>query len=250
MTASKFQKRPSRFQCSKIWSAFRIPHNPYSFLSYLHEVGRIYHFINAQFNAVPRQEFRNYMEWASWQERERRLRPGCRSPSNSTIDVLRTRQQTVTADNVSMGVGVRPWCRRRPETSSATRQFHVSEFLTKAADLGGKRVGVVGGGQSGAEAFLDLISRRDEQSPRRVIWISRRPNYFPIDDSPFTNDFYMPSYSDYFAKLDPATRERVQRTPRPHQRRHLRSHAARLIYQRIYRIAFIRRQRRPGRALP
>ena len=42
------------------------------------------------------------------------------------------------------------------------RQFHVSEFLTKAGDLGGMRVGVVGGGQSGAEAFLDLISRPDD----------------------------------------------------------------------------------------
>ena len=40
------------------------PTNAFSFLSYLHDQGRIYHYLNAQFEAVPRQEFRNYMEWA------------------------------------------------------------------------------------------------------------------------------------------------------------------------------------------
>ncbi len=79
--------------------------------------------------------------------------------------------------------------------------------MTKAKDLGGLRVGVVGGGQSGAEAFLDLVSRPGSGLPRRVVWISRRPNYLPLDDSPFTNDYYSPSYSDYFAGLDLATRQ-------------------------------------------
>ncbi|MCA1709886.1 MAG: lysine N(6)-hydroxylase/L-ornithine N(5)-oxygenase family protein, partial [Actinobacteria bacterium] len=41
------------------------PTSPFSFLSYLHEQGKIYHFVNAQFDAVPRQEFRKYLEWAS-----------------------------------------------------------------------------------------------------------------------------------------------------------------------------------------
>ena len=40
------------------------PTNAYSFLAYLCELGRVYHFLNAQFDAVPREEFRNYMEWA------------------------------------------------------------------------------------------------------------------------------------------------------------------------------------------
>jgi lysine N6-hydroxylase len=110
--------------------------------------------------------------------------------------------------------------------------------MTKAGDLGGMRVGVVGGGQSGAEAFLDLISRTDGALPRRVIWISRRPNYFPLDDSPFTNDFYMPSYSDYFARLDPAAR-------RAFNERYLLTSdgiseaTLRRIYQRIYAHRFL-----------
>ena len=32
-------------------------------------------------------------------------------------------------------------------------------------------------------------------------------NYFPIDDSPFTNEYYTPSYSEYFYDLESATRK-------------------------------------------
>jgi len=68
-------------------------------------------------------------------------------------------------------------------------------------------VAVVGGGQSGAEAFLELISRSPQELPRRVTWISRRENFFPLDDSPFTNDYYTPSFSDYFFHLERSARE-------------------------------------------
>jgi lysine N6-hydroxylase len=194
------------------------PTNVYSFLSYLHENGRIYHFLNAQFDAVPRQEFRNYMEWAS--RKNENVTFGHEVLSVDYDDVFRVcvrararmngaesaSTTTVTADNVAVGVGVQPWLPPQAQPCLGDRQFHVSEFLNKADDLGGLRVGVVGGGQSGAEAFLDLTSRRGSDLPRRVVWISRRSNYLPLDDSPFTNDFYMPSYSDYFARLDPATR--------------------------------------------
>src|SRR4051812_12840124 len=40
------------------------PTNAFSFISYLHSQGKIYQFLNAEFPSVPRQEFRNYMEWA------------------------------------------------------------------------------------------------------------------------------------------------------------------------------------------
>ncbi len=182
------------------------PTSKYSFLSYLHELGRMYHFLNAQFDAVPRREFRNYMEWAS--RKNENIVFGQEVLSVDFDDTFRveTSSGMITADNVVVGVGIQPQVPPQAYDYLGDRQFHVSEFLDKAIGLGGLRVGVIGGGQSGAEAFLDLISRPERDLPRRVVWISRRPNYFPIDDSPFTNDYYMPDYSDYFAKLDPATR--------------------------------------------
>jgi len=151
---------------------------------------------------------------------------------------VRTPTLTVTADNIAIGVGVQPQVPPQAQPYLGDRQFHVSEFLDKSRDLGGLRVGVVGGGQSGAEAFLDLVSRTDGDLPRRVVWISRRPNYLPLDDSPFTNDYYLPSYSDYFAGLDTATRQALNA-------RHLLTSdgiseaTLRLIYQRVYTRRFI-----------
>lgn len=183
------------------------PTNAFSFLSYLHAHGRLYHFINAQFDAVPRQEFRNYMEWVSRQNRNVVFGEEVLAIDFDTTFVVRTTNETVRADNITIGVGNEAWVPMHARDALGATQFHVTDFVHRAGDLGGKRVAVVGGGQSGAEAFLDLISRSGAQLPRRVSWISRRPNFLPIDDSPFTNDYYMPSFSDYFYRLERPIRE-------------------------------------------
>jgi len=214
------------------------PTSAFSFLAYLCEQGRIYHFLNAQFDAVPRQEFRNYMAWASSKNENVVFGQEVRAVEYDGAFVVRTASATMTADNVVVGVGVEPYLPPQAAAHAGDRQFHVADFLAKGSDLGGLRVGVIGGGQSGAEAFLDLVSRCDGALPRRVAWVSRRPNYLPLDDSPFTNDYYTPGYSDYFARLDPAARSAFTS-------RHLLTSdgiseaTLRQIYQRIYTRRFI-----------
>ncbi|MFI6440732.1 lysine N(6)-hydroxylase/L-ornithine N(5)-oxygenase family protein [Streptomyces sp. NPDC050759] len=214
------------------------PTSPFSFLSYLKDKGRIYHFINAQFSEVPRQEFRNYLEWASRRNQNVVFGEEVVSVDFDGVFVLRTNRRTVTANNVSIGIGSNAWVPAEAHDHLGLTQFHVSEFVPRSRELAGKRVCVVGGGQSGAEAFLDLISRPSTERPRRVSWVSRRRNFYPIDDSPFTNDFYMPGYSDYFARLDQGTRESFNRE-------HVLTSdgisegTLREIYQRIYTERFI-----------
>ncbi len=187
------------------------PTSAFSFLSYLHAEGRIYHFINAQFDAVPRQEFRNYMEWASARNPNVVWGEEVLSIDFDDTFVVQTNGQTITADNIAIGIGSRPWTPPAAHGQLGDSQFHVGEFMQKARDLHDDRVCVVGGGQSGAEAFLDLISRPAAELPRRVSWISRRHNFLPIDDSPFTNDYYMPCFSDYFSRMQLAAREACNR---------------------------------------
>ncbi|SES04889.1 lysine N6-hydroxylase [Streptomyces sp. yr375] len=178
------------------------PTNAFSFLSYLHDQGRMYHYLNAQFDSVPRKEFRNYLEWAS--RRNENIAFGetvAEVGFEDGVFTVGTDRRRVTADNIVIGVGSRPWVPPQAQGLLGDTQFHVNEYLERAGDLAGKRVVVVGGGQSGAEAVLDLVSRPHDRLPRQVCWISRRRSYFPIDDSPFTNDFYMPSHSDYFYGL-------------------------------------------------
>jgi lysine N6-hydroxylase len=214
------------------------PTSEYSFLCYLHESGRLYHYINAHFDSVPRQEFRNYMEWACQKNDNIIFGQEVLSVDYSGVFNIRLHSGEITADNVVIGVGVQPQVPLHAQPYLGDWQFHVSEFLSKAGDLGGLRVGVIGGGQSGAEAFLDLISRTAASRPRRAVWISRRPNYLPLDDSPFANDYYMPDYSDYFASLDSATRQAFNA-------RHILTSdgvseaTLRLIYQQIYTNRFI-----------
>ncbi|MCP3767414.1 MULTISPECIES: lysine N(6)-hydroxylase/L-ornithine N(5)-oxygenase family protein [unclassified Streptomyces] len=182
------------------------PTSPFSFLAYLHNQGRVYHFLNAQFDDVPRREFRNYLAWASTRNENVVFGETVEEVDFDGVFTVRTDRRTVTADNVVIGVGSKSWVPPMGRDHLGPTQFHVNDFMTAARDLGGKRVAVIGGGQSGAEAFSNLISRSGAEQPRRVLWISRRRNYFPIDDSPFTNDYYMPSHSDYFYGLDPAAR--------------------------------------------
>ncbi len=214
------------------------PTNTYSFLAYLCELGRVYHFLNAQFDAVPREEFRNYMEWACRKNDNIVFGHEVHSVTYDNVFHIRTDSMTITADNIAVGVGVQPVVPPTARDHLGDRQFHISEFMNKATNLAGLRVGVIGGGQSGAEAFGDLIARREPDLPRRVVWISRRPNFLPLDDSPFTNDYYSPSYSDYFAGLDGATRHALNA-------RHILTSdgiseaTLRQIYQRIYTRRFI-----------
>jgi lysine N6-hydroxylase len=214
------------------------PTNKFSFLAYLHGQRRIYHFLNAQFNAVPRQEFRNYMDWASRENENIFFREEVLEVTFEKIFMVRTRRRTVTADNIVVGVGTQPWVPAMARGRLGRTQFHISDFLDKASDLGGQEVCVIGGGQSGAEAFLDLISRPARERPRHVSWVSRRSSYLPLDESPFTNDFYMPCHSDYFFRLDRAWREDFNR-------RHLLTSdgiseaTLRQIYQRAYMLRFI-----------
>lgn len=60
------------------------------------------------------------------------------------------------------------------------------------------RVAVIGGGQSGAE-IVDALLERDGISA--VHWISRRPNFEPLDATPFTNELFTPSYMERFHGL-------------------------------------------------
>jgi len=84
------------------------PTSKLSFLSYLHAHGRLYHFINAQFDRVPRQEFRNYLEWACRKNENIVFGEEVLSVDFDGVFVVRTDRGVVTADNISVGVVRQP----------------------------------------------------------------------------------------------------------------------------------------------
>jgi lysine N6-hydroxylase len=178
------------------------PTSPYSFVAYLHNTGRLYHFLNAQFVTVSRREFGDYLAWVS-----DRLSSVIYGETVEEIDfdgafTITTDKRVLRSRNVSVAVGKAPNVPAFAETKLCDTLFHSSEFTFKNRALGGRRVMIVGGGQSGAEVFLDCISRKGADAPAHVHWVSSRSNFLPIDDSPFTNDLFMPCQVAHFERHD------------------------------------------------
>jgi lysine N6-hydroxylase len=214
------------------------PTNPFSFISYLHAEGKILHFLNARFDAVPRREFRNYLKWASDLNENVHFGEEVMQVRFDGHFIVETEKRSIRAENIAVGVGTEAHIPSFARNHISPTQFHVSEYGARAKSLKAKRVVIVGGGQSGAEAFLSAITCERDLLPKQVIWISRRENFLPLDDSPFVNDYFMPSFSDYFFGQDTAYRRAFL------ERNVLASDGIsektiREIYQRLYVLRFI-----------
>ncbi|GJE02388.1 lysine N(6)-hydroxylase/L-ornithine N(5)-oxygenase family protein [Methylobacterium isbiliense] len=189
------------------------PTSPWSFMAYLVAQKRFYEFLNADFPAVPRREFAQYLAWVAARLPSLRFGTAIREVSfgdgafTLACDGPRA-EGAVRARNLALGVGLQPY---RPPFAAklpAARQFHAAEAAFALDRTAGLRVAVVGGGQSGAEIVLDFLGR-GRDAPAQVDWISRRPNFLPLDASPFTNELFTPAYVERFRDLPEARRRAV-----------------------------------------
>jgi L-ornithine N5-oxygenase len=204
----------------------RNPTSPYSFVNYLREHGRLVDFINLGTFYPCRMEFNDYLRWVaghfSGQCRygeqvlavEPLLRQGrVESLLVRSLDAQGEERQRATR-TVVVGVGGTP---RIPATFAAlkddARVFHHSRYLAcmrQQACVSGApmRVAIVGGGQSAAEAFIDL---NDSFPSVQVDMILRGSALKPADDSPFVNEVFAPAFTDLIFNQDQAERERLIR---------------------------------------
>lgn len=177
------------------------PTSKYTFLSFLAEKKRIYRFAMARFPRVKRSEFNQYFSWVS------------QSLSNLCFDTMveeinfhkdlftiKYAKGQSHSKNIVVASGLTAQIpeQARPYLSSSV--FHASQYINENVFPAGKRILIIGGGQSGAEIFNRLVSNKREL-PAELCWVSRRSNFLPIDDSPFTNEFFTPTYSEYFYML-------------------------------------------------
>ncbi|WP_159194884.1 SidA/IucD/PvdA family monooxygenase, partial [Klebsiella pneumoniae] len=112
-----------------------------------------------ELRTVSRDEFSDYLRWAA--EGMNNLH------FNHTVEsidfderhqrfVVQTSQGESVARNICLGIGKQPHLPPCVKTATQTC-FHASEMSLRRPDLGGKRVSVVGGGQSGADLFLNAL---------------------------------------------------------------------------------------------
>ncbi|CAG9236134.1 FAD-NAD(P)-binding family protein [Burkholderia gladioli] len=177
------------------------PTNPFSFLSFLHENRRLYHFLNAQFEAVSRREFSDYFTWAARKNPNIKFGEEVVRVRYDGDFVVETMHRSVRAASIAIGVGKTPYVPEFARDQLGSTQYHSANYAEHRDTLGGRRVTVVGSGQSGAEIVDDLLSRSRDTTPAHVTWVSRRTGFGPLDDAPFTNDLFMPDHQEYFVRL-------------------------------------------------
>ncbi|RCG32260.1 L-lysine 6-monooxygenase [Sphaerisporangium album] len=184
------------------------PTSRYSFLAFLAGEGRLYRFLTARFPAVLRTEFDQYLQWASRTIPSIEFGTEVRSVrERDGYFVLHSGHGEVTAANVVLGTGQTPLIPDFMRPHLCADVFHAGEFLAHPREVSGRAVAVVGGGQSGAEIVRHLM--RLDEPPQSITWITRRPGLLPMDDSPFTNEYFFPGYAREFHGLPQARKQEL-----------------------------------------
>jgi len=203
----------------------RNPTSRYSFVNYLQQHGRLIDFINLGTFYPCRMEYSDYLRWVAGQfseqcvygDRVDRVEPVTGiDGSVEVLDVVSVdshgREHRRRTRSVVIGTGGTP---RIPEVFQGLRDddrvFHHSRYLSRitqqrCARGEPMRVAVVGGGQSAAEAFIDL---NDSYPNVRVDLILRSEVLKPADDSPFVNQIFAPENTHLFFDQPQPERERL-----------------------------------------
>jgi lysine N6-hydroxylase len=219
------------------------PTSRYSFLNYLASHGRLYRFLVAGRETCSRREFELYYRWVA--DQLRTISWDCR------VDQVKLERNllTVTSNDgrrwaslaLVVGSGRIPVLPKAVEKLRGPTVLHSSEFCSANPDVADRDVLVVGAGQSSAEIVLHLISD-ESRLPRSVTWMSKRLNFLPLDDSPFTNEWFTPAYVEYFHGLTAERRQELL-----HQQRLASDGVSAALLQRIYRRLYDLDTTEPGR---
>ena len=202
----------------------RNPTSPYSFVNYLKAHDRLVDFINLGTFYPCRMEFNDYLRWvASHFEAQSRygeevlaIEPVLHQQQVEALRVISRDSQgqhhVRTTRSVVVSAGGTP---RIPAAFKAlkddARVFHHSQYLERMSRqpcVNGQpmRIAIIGGGQSAAEAFIDL---NDSYPSAQVDWVLRGSALKPADDSPFVNEVFSPEFTDLVYQQNTAERERL-----------------------------------------
>ncbi|MGC5052392.1 SidA/IucD/PvdA family monooxygenase [Micromonospora sp. DT48] len=195
------------------------PTSKFTFLNYLAEQGTLHRFLIAcATSGTYREEFEKYYRWSA--ERLSGVRWGhvverVEADGDRFEVTVRTTSGEVRAyaSTLVLGTGKQPYLPPFAAALRGRRVMHSSDLMVGALDVAGKDVLVVGGGQSGGEV-VDYLLSDTGALPASLTWLSKRSGFQPLDDSPFTNEWFFPDYVDHFYALPRERRESLLKTHR------------------------------------
>lgn len=205
------------------------PASPWSFLSYLRGLDRLYPFYFAERFHIQRAEYDAYCRWVT------QHLPGLHF--GHQIDAIRWNHEHALfvvdftqldadgeaealgrthARHIALGIGTEPLV---PESLKPLADaddvpvVHSADYLHhRARLLDAEHITVIGSGQSGAEIFLDLLRARPH-GHEKLHWLARTPAFAPMEYSKLGLEHFTPDYSRYFHALPETVRDSLV----PHQ---------------------------------
>ncbi|HEY9736744.1 MAG TPA: lysine N(6)-hydroxylase/L-ornithine N(5)-oxygenase family protein [Trichocoleus sp.] len=196
------------------------PCSRFSFLNYLREQARLYHFYFWEEFHIPRREYNHYCQWVAGQLESCRFGESVESiiwqdGPESHFEV-RSRHaksgevRAYRARHLSLGVGSVPQvpaCFK--DWLPAENIFHSAQFAQRRDRCRqAKSITVIGSGQSAAEVFYELLQEQ-ETCGYRLEWHTRSAGFFPMEYSKLGLEHFSPDYLHYFYHLAPEQRDRV-----------------------------------------
>jgi L-ornithine N5-oxygenase len=199
----------------------RNPRSRFSFVNYLHSVGRLSEFINLGDFWPYRSEISDYFRWVADSLSLVRVEYGrrCaavepRRDATGAVTGWLTRLadgSTISSRFLVLGVGREPNVPVELAGLPPGRVVHSSQYVQRIAELapsGPRRVAVLGGAQSAAEMF-DAVQRDLPGCRATLVMHSIGPRTY--ENSKFTNELYFPAATDAFFAAGPEARGQILR---------------------------------------
>ncbi len=199
----------------------RNPQSEFSFLNYLHAVGRLDDFINMASFEPYRIEVSEYLKWVAGSLAKVRLRLGCgctaiepRRDARGALTgwLARLSDGTAVASRyLVMGIGRDPHTPAVFAGVAPDLLVHSTQYRPAVAELSAEapyRLTVVGSAQSAAEMFRALQA---DLPKSQLTWVMRSIGIGSYEKTKFTNELYYPSFTDDFFAAKPQAREQLLR---------------------------------------
>lgn len=193
------------------------PTNPFSFLNYAKEKGKLYSFYIREDFLLLRNEYNQYCQWAvaklpNIHFNTEVIHIEHDETSNVyivTTQCTKTETKTVyVTKKLVLGTGTTPYIPKSCQSLKG-KAIHSSEYLQSKEHLQSqKEITILGSGQSAAEIFNDLL-QEIEIYDYKLNWITRSPRFFPMDYSKLTLEMTSPEYVDYFYNLPSQKRDNL-----------------------------------------
>jgi lysine N6-hydroxylase len=189
------------------------PEHRLSFLNYLVSTKRVFPFLSAQYEEIPRLEFAQYLEWAAAQLPDIHYgTPVDEITFDSSFALHSGGAVIARSQHLVIGVGTRPQLPPGLAGLDGSRVVIADDLAPRLAELDLPRtepIAVIGCGQTGAECVVELRRRCFTD----VRWLGSRSWFAPFDDSPSANETYRPAYTEF---LDGLPMERRRELAKEH----------------------------------